>query len=62
VKALRRVWRAQEFSAWMTALLHRFPDDAQFETKLQRSQLEHLVSSSSMATSFAENYVGTPLL
>jgi p-hydroxybenzoate 3-monooxygenase len=61
-KALRRVWRAQEFSAWMTSLLHRLPDDSQFETKLQRSQLEHLVSSSSMATNFAENYVGMPFL
>ncbi len=58
--ALRTVWRAQEFSAWMTSLLHRFPDDAQFETKLQRSQLEHLVSSSAAAMNFAENYVGVP--
>lgn len=61
-RALRGVWRAQEFSAWMTYLLHRFPDDAHFETKLQRARLELLVSSSSMATNFAENYVGTPLL
>ncbi|MGH3673793.1 MAG: 4-hydroxybenzoate 3-monooxygenase [Pseudonocardiaceae bacterium] len=59
--ALRRAWRAQEFSAWMTSLLHRFPDDAQFDTKLQRSQLEHLISSSSAATNFAENYVGVSL-
>jgi p-hydroxybenzoate 3-monooxygenase len=60
-KALQRVWRAQEFSAWMTSLLHRFPDEAQFKTKLQRSQLEHLINSTSMAKNFAENYVGMPL-
>jgi p-hydroxybenzoate 3-monooxygenase len=57
---LRRVWRAEHFSWWMTSMLHRFPDDA-FQQKLQRSQLDYVVSSSAAATSLAENYVGLPL-
>jgi p-hydroxybenzoate 3-monooxygenase len=57
---LRRVWRAEHFSWWMTSMLHRFPDDA-FQQKLQRSQLDYVVSSDAAATSLAENYVGLPL-
>jgi p-hydroxybenzoate 3-monooxygenase len=57
---LRRVWRAEHFSWWMTSMLHRFPADA-FQQKLQRSQLDYVVSSRSAATSLAENYVGLPL-
>jgi p-hydroxybenzoate 3-monooxygenase len=56
---LRRVWRAEHFSWWMTSMLHRFPgDEAGFEEKLQRSQLEYVTSSRAAATSLAENYVG----
>ena len=55
---LRRVWRAEHFSWWMTSMLHRFPDDAGFEEKLQRSQLEYVVGSEAAATTLAENYVG----
>ena len=57
---LRRVWRAEHFSWWMTSILHRFPEDA-FQQKLQRSQLDYVVSSRAAATSLAENYVGLPL-
>jgi len=57
---LRRVWRAEHFSWWMTSMLHRFPEDA-FQQKLQRSQLDYVVSSRAAATSLAENYVGLPL-
>jgi p-hydroxybenzoate 3-monooxygenase len=57
---LRRVWRAEHFSWWMTSMLHRFPEDA-FQQKLQHSQLDYVVSSRAAATSFAENYVGLPL-
>jgi p-hydroxybenzoate 3-monooxygenase len=57
--ALRRVWRAEHFSWWMTSMLHRFPDDANgFQHKLQISQLRYTVSSKAAATSLAENYVG----
>jgi len=57
---LRRVWRAQHFSWWMTSLLHTFPDADGYERRLQRSQLDYVVASRSAATSLAENYVGPP--
>jgi p-hydroxybenzoate 3-monooxygenase len=57
---LRRVWRVQHFSWWMTSMLHRFPDDDVFAQRLQLSQLEYVVSSTAAATSLAENYVGLP--
>jgi p-hydroxybenzoate 3-monooxygenase len=56
---LRRVWRAEHFSWWMTSMLHRFPgDDADFQQRIQLSQLRYVVSSRAAATSLAENYVG----
>jgi p-hydroxybenzoate 3-monooxygenase len=58
---LRRVWRAQHFSWWMTSLLHRFGDQDPYETRLQRSQLDYVAGSTAAATSLAENYVGLPL-
>ena len=57
---LKRVWRAEHFSWWMTSMLHRFPADDVFQHRLQRSQLEYVVSSRAAATSLAENYVGLP--
>jgi p-hydroxybenzoate 3-monooxygenase len=58
---LRRVWRAEHFSWWMTSMLHRFPGDDVFQHRLQRSQLDYVVGSRAAATSLAENYVGFPL-
>jgi len=58
--ALERVWRAQHFSWWMTALLHRFPEGDSFQRRLQHAQLEYVVSSEAARASFAENYVGLP--
>ena len=58
---LKRIWRAEHFSWWMTTMLHRFPDGDAFQEKLQRSQLDYVVSSRAAATSLAENYVGLPL-
>jgi p-hydroxybenzoate 3-monooxygenase len=56
---LRRVWRAEHFSWWMTSMLHRFPGGSEgFEAKLQRSQLDYVTSSRAAATTLAENYVG----
>ena len=57
---LRRVWRTEHFSWWMTSMLHRFPDDDTFQQRMQRSQLEYTVSSHASATTLAENYVGLP--
>jgi p-hydroxybenzoate 3-monooxygenase len=55
---LRRVWRVQDFSAWMTAMLHRAPDDDAFERKLQLARLRYVATSRAAARSLAENYVG----
>jgi p-hydroxybenzoate 3-monooxygenase len=55
---LRRVWRAEHFSAWMTALLHRDPAGDPFDHKLRLSYLRYIVKSEAAATTLAENYVG----
>ncbi len=59
--ALRRVWRAEHFSWWMTSMLHRFPDADGFQHRLQLSQLDYVCSSPAAARTLAENYVGFPL-
>ncbi|ASW54954.1 4-hydroxybenzoate 3-monooxygenase [Plantactinospora sp. KBS50] len=58
--ALRRVWRAQHFSWWMTSMLHRLDDQDPYEAKLQTSTLDYVATSRAYATSLAENYVGLP--
>jgi p-hydroxybenzoate 3-monooxygenase len=59
---LRRVWRAQDFSYWMTSMLHRFPgDQSGAEYRLQLARLTYVVSSRAAATTLAENYVGFPI-
>lgn len=58
---LRRVWRAEHFSYWMTTLLHVDPRADDFARRLQRSHLDYVASSRAAATSLAENYVGLPL-
>src|SRR5580698_996968 len=55
-RCLRRVWRAEHFSWWMTSMLHRHGDE--FDEQLQLSQLRYVVSSQAAARSLAENYVG----
>jgi p-hydroxybenzoate 3-monooxygenase len=55
---LRRVWRVQHFSWWMTTLLHTFGDHDAYDRRLQLSHLEYICSSDAAATSLAENYVG----
>ncbi len=55
---LRRVWRVQHFSWWMTWMLHRFPDDDGFMRGLRRAQLEYVCNSRAAAATLAENYVG----
>ena len=57
---LQRVWRAEHFSWWMTAMLHRFPEGDSFQRRLQHAQLEYVASSRHAAASLAENYVGLP--
>lgn len=59
-KALARVWKAQRFSWWMTTLLHRFPDNISYDDKLQKTEMDYLLSSEKALGSLAENYVGLP--
>ena len=56
--ALKRVWRAEYFSWWMTSMLHRFHDDTPFQHRLQLAELEYVVTSKAKAITLAENYVG----
>jgi p-hydroxybenzoate 3-monooxygenase len=59
---LKRVWRAEHFSWFMTSMLHKFPHEDGFGQRLQRSQLDYVVSSRAAARSLAENYVGMPFV
>lgn len=58
--ALKRVWRAEHFSWWMTNMLHTHPDGSPFQQRLQLSELQYTVKSRSAMTVLAENYVGSP--
>jgi p-hydroxybenzoate 3-monooxygenase len=55
---LRRVWRAQHFSWWMTTLLHTFDHYDAYDRRLQESYLDYVCSSVAASTTLAENYVG----
>jgi p-hydroxybenzoate 3-monooxygenase len=58
-RCLRRIWKAERFSWWMTRQLHKFPGDA-FARRMQETELEYLFESRAAQTSMAENYVGLP--
>jgi len=58
--ALRRVWKAERFSWWMTTLLHRFPDASPFDRRVQEAELDYVAGSVAARSSLAENYVGLP--
>jgi p-hydroxybenzoate 3-monooxygenase len=58
---LRRVWKAERFSWWMTSMLHRFPEQSAFDRRIQLAELEYLVGSKAAQSAFTENYVGPPL-
>lgn len=57
---LRRVWRAQHFSWWMTSMLHHMDDESGFHYRRQLAELDNLTSSRAAATNLAENYTGLP--
>jgi p-hydroxybenzoate 3-monooxygenase len=59
-QCLRRVWKVQRFSAWMTGMLHRFPGEDSFAHGLHLAELDYVTSSRAAATTLAENYVGLP--
>jgi len=58
---LRRVWKVQRFSWWMTSMLHRYENDNAFDRRRQNAELDYVISSRAAAQSLAENYVGLPL-
>ena len=60
-RGLRRVWRAQRFSWWMTSMLHKNDGDTAFDERRQLAELDYLVSSRAAMTSLAESYSGAPL-
>ena len=60
-RALRRIWKAERFSWYLTKLMHHFPEDGAFEHRMQRAELDYLATSEAMQRSIAENYVGLPL-
>ncbi|EPJ92427.1 MULTISPECIES: 4-hydroxybenzoate 3-monooxygenase [Pseudomonas] len=57
---LRRIWKAERFSWWMTSMLHRFPDNDGFSQRIADSELAYFVDSEAGRTTIAENYVGLP--
>jgi len=59
-KALARIWKAERFSWWMTSLLHRFPDQTEFDLRMQRAELEFLRENDAAQAALAQNYVGLP--
>ena len=57
---LRRIWKVQRFSWWMTTLLHRFFDHTPFEQQMQAAELDYVFGSRAASLALAENYVGLP--
>ena len=57
---LRRVWKAERFSWWMTSMLHRFDDQDAFSQRITESELAYFVDSEAGRKTIAENYVGLP--
>ena len=60
-QALKRVWKAEHFSWYLTGLMHRVPDSGPFERAMQVAELDYISTSRAMRTAIAENYVGLPL-
>jgi len=57
---LRRIWKAERFSWWMTSMLHRAPDDDAFGRRIQLAELDYVTGSEAASKSLAENYIGLP--
>lgn len=57
---LRRIWKTQRFSWWMTSMLHRFTGTGPFEHRVQLAELDYVTTSRAASTTLAENYVGLP--
>lgn len=59
-RCLRRIWKVQRFSWWMTSMLHRFPTEDSFSHNIHLAELGYVTSSRAASTTLAENYVGLP--
>lgn len=57
---LKRIWKAERFSWWMTSMLHNFSDEEDFNSRMQLAELEYVTSSDAGLVTIAENYVGLP--
>ncbi|QHD51343.1 4-hydroxybenzoate 3-monooxygenase [Vreelandella aquamarina] len=57
---LKRIWKAERFSWWMTSMLHNFSDGEDFNSRMQLAELDYVTSSEAGLTTIAENYVGLP--
>lgn len=60
-QALKRIWKAQHFSWWMTSMLHRLPEAGEFDSRRQLGELRSVVDSEAGRTYLAEAYTGWPL-
>jgi p-hydroxybenzoate 3-monooxygenase len=59
-KALARIWKAERFSWWFSSLMHRYPDQSEFDLKMQQADIAFLQSNEAQQRAFADNYVGLP--
>lgn len=59
-RCLKRIWKAQRFSWWMTTMLHLHPGDNPFDRRRQVAELDYVTASRAAMTTLAENYVGLP--
>jgi p-hydroxybenzoate 3-monooxygenase len=59
-KALARIWKAERFSWWFSSIMHRYPDQSEFDLKMQVAELEFLRTNQAAQQAMAENYVGLP--
>ena len=57
---LRRIWKAERFSWWMTSMLHKFSEDP-FSQRMQLAELDYYTGSVAGRTTIAENYIGLPI-
>ena len=60
-RCLRRIWRAERLSWWITTLMHRFADEGPIAAKFQEAELDYLIHSESGSRTIAQNHVGLPL-
>lgn len=60
-RCLRRVWKVERFSWYLSRLMHQFPSSGPFERRMQEAEFEHIATSETASRSIAENYVGLPL-